>query len=242
TYYNHAVTSADRDFLMQLGRVKESFELDKMFFIVNAADLAKDEAELSLVTDYVKDQLLSFGIRHAMTYPLSSKNALRQKEREQTLDRWMQQFERAFYQFIDEDLMQLTLKATVADLFAIKQTIKKMIEQAQMDQTEKDKRIVQINELKTNLKETIERLSTDRLSEQLTERIKRQLHFVLERLYIRFHDMFVEHFNPTTITSSGRQAMKQLEIARSNFIQYVGYELLQEVRAVTLRMEAYGKE
>ncbi len=35
---------------MQLGRVKEAFELDKMFFIVNASDLAQTEAELQLST------------------------------------------------------------------------------------------------------------------------------------------------------------------------------------------------
>src|SRR5699024_8446581 len=49
TYYNHAISSADRDFLMQLGRVKEAFELDKMFFIVNASDLAQSEQDLKLV-------------------------------------------------------------------------------------------------------------------------------------------------------------------------------------------------
>ena len=41
TYYNHAFSKADREFLIQLGRVKDSFALDKMFFIVNAIDLAK---------------------------------------------------------------------------------------------------------------------------------------------------------------------------------------------------------
>lgn len=35
TYYNHALSRADKDFLMQLGRVKESFELDKMFFLLS---------------------------------------------------------------------------------------------------------------------------------------------------------------------------------------------------------------
>lgn len=40
TYYNHAFSQADRQFLTQLGRVKDAFELDKMFFLVNAADLA----------------------------------------------------------------------------------------------------------------------------------------------------------------------------------------------------------
>ncbi|HYK75119.1 MAG TPA: dynamin family protein, partial [Pseudoneobacillus sp.] len=43
TYYNHAFSKADREFLIQLGRVKDTFELDKMFFIINAIDLAHDE-------------------------------------------------------------------------------------------------------------------------------------------------------------------------------------------------------
>src|SRR5690606_35652396 len=53
TYYNHAFSHADRQFLDQLGRVKDQFELDKMFFIVNAADLATDTAELEQVLEHV---------------------------------------------------------------------------------------------------------------------------------------------------------------------------------------------
>nr|WP_236610200.1 dynamin family protein [Planococcus halocryophilus] len=45
TYYNHAFARADREFLIQLGRVKDAFEMDKMFFVVNAIDLANDEEE-----------------------------------------------------------------------------------------------------------------------------------------------------------------------------------------------------
>src|SRR5699024_308259 len=45
TYYNHAFSRADREFLIQLGRVKDAFEMDKMFFIMNAADLASSDRE-----------------------------------------------------------------------------------------------------------------------------------------------------------------------------------------------------
>src|SRR5699024_5027236 len=79
TYYNHAISSADRDFLMQLGRVKEAFELDKMFFIVNASDLAQSEQDLKLVLDYVKNQLLELGIRFPKIFPVSSKLSLENK-------------------------------------------------------------------------------------------------------------------------------------------------------------------
>src|SRR5699024_2815431 len=73
TYYNHAITSGDKDFLIQLGRVKEAFEMDKMFFIVNATDLAESKSDLELVIKYVSEQLLQFGIRNPKIYPVSSK-------------------------------------------------------------------------------------------------------------------------------------------------------------------------
>ncbi|RKJ01706.1 GTPase, partial [Butyricicoccus sp. 1XD8-22] len=53
TYYNHAFAKADREFLIQLGRVKDAFELDKMFFIVNAIDLAETKDEEEDVKNYV---------------------------------------------------------------------------------------------------------------------------------------------------------------------------------------------
>src|SRR5690625_7992250 len=80
------------------------------------------------------------------------------------------------------------------------------------------------------------------LKQQLKERIERQLYYVMDRLYIRFHDMFSEHFNPTTITGEGRLAREQLEINGKKLIDYVGYELLQEIRAISLRVESYINE
>lgn len=242
TYYNHAITSADRDFLMQLGRVKESFELDKMFFIVNAADLAKDERELELVTSYVNEQLVSFGIRDATIYPVSSKNALIAKEKNEPVNKQMNQFERRFYEFIEHDLIELTLQGAQWEIERVRHTLKTMLASVQMDQEMKEQRIFALHEMKERMTKTVNSMSSSFVIEQLNDRIQRQLHFVLERLYIRFHDMFIEHFNPTTITASGRQAMKQLETCRTDLLQYVGYELLQEVRAVTLRMEAHGKQ
>ena len=63
TYYNHAFSKADREFLIQLGRVKDTFALDKMFFIVNAIDLAHNEEEMDAVLDYVEEQLVTYGIQ-----------------------------------------------------------------------------------------------------------------------------------------------------------------------------------
>src|SRR5699024_675018 len=100
TYYNHALSRADKDFLLQLGRVKESFQLDKMFFIINAADLAESDADLKLVMQYVEDQLLQLGIRFPKIFPVSSKQTLENKRNKQVLNSKMDNFEKAFYQFI----------------------------------------------------------------------------------------------------------------------------------------------
>ncbi|MEI3604804.1 dynamin family protein [Pseudogracilibacillus sp. SE30717A] len=242
TYYNHAITSADRDFLIQLGRVKEAFELDKMFFIVNASDLAQDKSELALVLNYVEEQLLQFGIRHPKIFPVSSKASLEEKVNHLPLNEEMKNFENDFYTFIEEDLAALTIQAAIWDINRAKLTLSNFITSANLDQSVKKEHIEQLNSKRETFKHIINNTNTDVSGQRLKERIERQLHFVLERLYIRFHDMFTEHFNPTTITKSGRQAVSELEHNRNQFIDHVGYELLQEVRAVSLRIEAYIKE
>ncbi|MGM8213692.1 dynamin family protein, partial [Virgibacillus sp. W0430] len=104
TYYNHALSRADKDFLMQLGRVKEAFELDKMFFIINASDLAQNDADLQLVIQYVEEQLLQLGIRFPKIFSVSSKQSLENKLIDEPLNEEMKRFEFEFYQFINEDL------------------------------------------------------------------------------------------------------------------------------------------
>src|SRR5699024_12568794 len=67
-------------------------------------------------------------------------------------------------------------------------------------------------------------------------------YYVEDRLSIRFHDMFKEKFKTTPLNQVGRNAKFQLENSMQQLLDYVGYELLQEIRAVALRMEAYMRE
>lgn len=242
TYYNHAISSADRDFLMQLGRVKEAFELDKMFFIVNASDLAQSDQDLKLVLDYVKAQLLELGIRFPKIYPVSSKLSLENKLNNLPLNEEMTYFEKDFYQFIENDLAKLTIDSAVWDIERGKQLLKNYIATVGLTDEEQVDYIDSLRETSINMHKLVKEFNYPVYENRLIERITRQLHFVQERLYIRFHDMFTQHFNPTTITESGRRAQDELKINRNNLIDYVGYELLQELRAVSLRIESYLKE
>ncbi|MTV49622.1 hypothetical protein GJ688_11610 [Heliobacillus mobilis] len=76
TYFNSAFSHADQDFLFQLGRVKDSFAMDKMFFLINAADLAKTSDELETVKQHVKERVAACGICQPRLYTVSSQTAL----------------------------------------------------------------------------------------------------------------------------------------------------------------------
>jgi hypothetical protein len=54
--------------------------------------------------------------------------------------------------------------------------------------------------------------------------------------------MFKEMFNPTTITENGRKAQGQLKNALDNLLEYIRFELTQELQAVSLRLEGYTLE
>lgn len=242
TYYNHALNRADKDFLMQLGRIKESFELDKMFFIINASDLAADESELSLVKEYVQEQLLQLGIRFPRIYPVSSKRSLEEKQSREELNERMEIFETEFYQFINEDLPSLTMESALWDIKRAYEWMTNYIETVHLSTQEKETYQADLQEKNGLLIKEVETVNATMYEERIIQRIERQLHYVKERMGIRFHDMFKDKFNPTTINESGQKGMRQIEASLKELLDYTGYELLQEIRAVSLRIEAFIKE
>ncbi|AIF45454.1 dynamin family protein [Virgibacillus sp. SK37] len=240
TYYNHALARADKDFLTQLGRVKDTFQLDKMFFIVNAADLAEDQTEINMVTNYVKEQLVQLGIRIPRLYPVSSKLSLKEKENNSQLNEDMQFFENEFNQFIHQDLSALTAHSAIWDMKRAYTNMAHYKESVNMDQQSKENFRLQLQDNQKTIAQLIDNTDTHIQEDQLIQKIDKQLHYVLERTSIQFHDLFKESFNPTTITESGKDAKPQLWKSLEQLIGYVGHELLQELRAVSLRVEAMG--
>lgn len=237
TYYNHALSRADKDFLMQLGRVKDVFELDKMFFIVNASDLAVDQTELALVTNYVEEQLLQLGIRHPRLYPVSSKLSLKEKRAKEPLNDEMMKLEDSFYSFIHNDLTSLTKQAAVRDLERAYHALTDYIRSLQMDASGKEQRKKDINDAKN---ETIQYVSTfkdDSYITRMKQKLEKQTFYVAQRFGIRFHDLFKEIYNPTTITESGSAGRDQLFSQFDELSIYIGQELKQELQAISLRLE-----
>jgi small GTP-binding protein len=240
TYYNHAFSKADREFLIQLGRVKETFELDKMFFIINAVDLANDEEELQSVISYVTSQLTIYGIRHPHLFALSSLLALKEKlSSGGTTSSKMIEFEESFYRFISEDLLKTSLASAENELHRIRQEIKALIEVSNVDETVRNEKIKTLQQEKERAQELISKQSKGYLETRVTQELDELLFYIKQRVFLRFNDFFKESFNPAVLKDDGRNMKKALNGALEEFLLSMGYDFAQELRATSLRMDAF---
>ncbi|TYS68460.1 hypothetical protein FZC76_12085 [Sutcliffiella horikoshii] len=244
TYYQHAFSKADREFLIQLGRVKDAFAMDKMFFLVNAADLANNEEELELVCDYVEDQLTAYGIRHPRLYPVSSLLALKEKENrpfdhpflETSL---MNAFEQAFTDFIQSDLVEMSLHAAQSDLNKAVALFEHFVQQAKLGSEEKEKLQLLHASNKRNLEAHIKGYATESFYTLLEQEINELVYYIKQRTLLRFSDFFKESFNPAVIREDGRNIKAQLISCLHELVTDISHNLSQEVRATTVRTENF---
>jgi predicted GTPase len=243
TYYNHAFSKADREFLIQLGRVKESFQLDKMFFIINAIDLAENEEEQETVTEYVKDQLVKYGISQPHLYPLSSLLALKEKLEPGTINHsGLGNFENDFYQFISNDLTKMAITSASNELQRVHELVGKMIQGSREDQSEKDKKRVVVKQQKEMIEALFNKQSEEALTKRMTQESTELIFYIKQRVFFRFNDFFKEAFNPSALRDDGRNLKKALQSALDEFLESLGFDLAQEMRATTLRLDRFAEK
>ncbi|MEH7252089.1 dynamin family protein [Neobacillus niacini] len=241
TYYNHAFSKADREFLIQLGRVKESFQLDKMFFIINAIDLAENEEEQDTVADYVTEQLIKYGIRNPHLYPLSSLLALKEKLEPNTDSQsGMGNFEGDFYHFISNDLTEMAITSAGNELNRVRELVGKLIQNSKEDQSVKEQRRNELEKQKTLVKAILEKQTPDGLQKRMTQEAEELLYYIKQRVFFRFGDFFKEAFNPAALRDDGRSLKKALQSALDELLESLGFDFTQELRATTVRLDVYA--
>lgn len=239
TYYNHAFSKADREFLIQLGRVKDQFALDKMFFIVNAIDLANSEEELDDVVTYVQDQLLSYGIRNPKIYPVSSMNALKERLSGKSYHSRFTQFEQGFYRFISYDLGKIALTTSENEWNHVVERLRHLVETANTNQQQKEKKRKLLIEQRLESERLIKEYTVSLVENQIKQELNELVYYIQQRSNYRFNDFFIEAFNPATIKGSGGEVKRALEQACKELIQMIGFDLAQELRATSLRLENF---
>lgn len=240
TYYNHAFSKADREFLIQLGRVKETFELDKMFFIVNAIDLANNEEEMASVMEYVQDHLVQYGIRRPNLFPVSSLLALKEKTMQlETEESRINVFEKAFYSFISGDLMKIAESSAEADLVRASDLLRGLISSAMEDESVKKQKYETVKAEKERMLAFIQSQAPDFLKNQLIQEADELIFYIKQRVFFRFGDFFKEAFNPAVLKDDGRNIKKALQTSLEELLESIGFDFAQEMRATSLRVEAF---
>jgi len=240
TYYNHAFSQADRQFLLQLGRVKDQFELDKMFFIVNAADLAADEEELQGVLAHVERNLQQHGIRFPRMFPISSLSALDGKRSGDVLlqeQSGIREFEAAFLGFTRGDLGDLAIASAEQELQRARQTISQWLEAASGDAVSREAQRTQLQAAAEEAKQLAGALLHSPANVQLEQELKELLFYVLQRIQLRFGEHFNFAFNPSALQDDGRDLRKAVWTSWLELQRLLQVELAQELEATSLRLD-----
>ncbi|OAT72777.1 dynamin family protein [Parageobacillus thermoglucosidasius] len=250
TYYNHAFSKADREFLIQLGRVKDTFALDKMFFIVNAADLAHSPEELNAVLAYVEEQLAQFGIRFPRLYALSSRFALDEKTGRKADEGYgfltesgIRRFEEDFARFISEELVEVAIQGAYAEMKRAHQTLLDYINAAQQSNEEKAAKQRALSQEQAAIRKLLDSVAIiDHDVHAMKQEIAELVYYVKQRVSFRFHDWFKESFNPAALRDDVRDIRQALRTCLEELLHSVGFDLAQEMRATSLRIERFLKE
>ncbi|WP_018660292.1 dynamin family protein [Heyndrickxia acidiproducens] len=233
TYYNHAFARADREFLIQLGRVKDAFELDKMFFVVNAVDLAESNAEYEEVMSYVKGQLLQFGIRSPRLYGVSSLLALKGETEKSQLAA----FQTGFRRFLQNDLLKMVVQSAENELARGRQMVEAIISSANESRELKESKRARLQAMQEQTARILKESGPADLEAGVAQEQKELLYYVKQRVFYRFPDFFKEAFNPAVLKNA-----QGLPDALSELAESIGFDLAQEMRATTIRLEKYTKQ
>lgn len=233
TYYNHAFARADREFLIQLGRVKDAFELDKMFFIVNAIDLAKNDEEANEVKSFVGNELQKFGIRKPRVHGLSSLQALNDKL-ENKEDPLMAAFESEFQQFLEHDLRGLAVQALEEETIKTTKRLSSLIARTESNMKRKTERFEELAQLEKIVREKFSISFAEVLKTSSSNELGELVHYIYQRVFLRFNDFFKEAYNPSVFASKSTE--NALKSALDETVNMIGFDLTQELKVTNLRM------
>lgn len=245
TYYNHAFTQGDRQFLMQLGRVKDALVMDQTFFVVNAADLSSGEEELAAVVQHVSQELRSTGIRQARIYPVSSLLALQGKSQADT-DRYEQSgfgaFEEAFASFAGQELAGLSVRAAVQDIGRVRQRIEQWAEVASAGIEAREQKLLTLKTVQAETTTIATAWASQRSVTELEGEGEELLYHVRQRMGYRIPEFISGAFHPSVLREGAGDLRAIFAACGRELLRMLEIELSQELLSTTLRIEKAGKQ
>ncbi|MHA6486218.1 dynamin family protein [Bacillus cabrialesii] len=235
TYYQHSFSKGDRSFLRKLGLVKESLSMDKMFFVINAADLAKDRTELETVTDYVSAELVKEGIHDPQLFTVSSKEELQGKQ-----ESFYNQFPKVrkhLDRFIEVDVKKASAAQLSSEANKLCETVFQLHRSQHQSEEEKE---AQKQRLMQSFARTAAEIEKRRSSETIIEKVKKdtkeQLYHITQRLSFFANDLLKSAFHPGLQNGDWK---KNVAKAMKTAVHEYQFEYVQEIKTLDVRMSGF---
>lgn len=238
TYYNHPFSKGDQQFLDQLGLVKDAFTLDKMFFIINAIDLAEHDQDAEDVRNYVEQMLLSHSIREPKLFQVSSLQALEKKKISKVRDEFPH-FLKSFEHFIHHELMTVLIQAAEHEFQQAVSELSDMIKLLELDESERDQKIRELKDQLNRMQELIRTQSVDEYVITFQQETEELNYYVKQRLLHKLPELFKEAYHPGKFTNNTKGEAAILMDCFNEMIEGLNIQLQQEMNATTLRIENY---
>lgn len=238
TYYNHAFSKADQYFLQQMGKVNEIFQYDKLYFIINASDLANNEGELNGVKKHVYDQLVRNGIENPRLFHLSSKKGLKAKKEGMELDTTFAYFENNFYEQTILELKQLSAKILIQQIHHFIEKMNDSIAFMYAEEGEQKVRQKTLQSIVTDQIDRIKQVSFQYVLRDILLELDQLILYLRDRMRFVLNDYFSTAINVAGLTGNSKKELhQQLMTAIKEWKGLGEHFLKQELEATMIRVE-----
>jgi len=243
SYFNHTFTKSDQHFIQQIGKVNEGFQNDKLYFIINASDLAENEDELNGVKQYIHNQLFKNGLQSPKIYHLSSKEGLKAKKEKLAKETSFTNFERLFYERTILELKQLNLKMIKQQFNSYKEKLNDSITFMNQESSIQRQKQKQLNQTVLRQIKRAETLSFSNGYRDILRELDELTLYLRERMKLVLNDLYLTSINVSVLTgNSKKELQQQLSSAIKEWEAFGEHFLKQELVATVIRIDTKIKE
>lgn len=267
TYYNHAFSKADREFLEQVGRVKDALAYDSLHVVINAIDLAQNADEVAQVQAYVVRELGRAGVRAPRVYPVSSQLGVlaqllvatpNEEAVSQTIRRRLRLSNEATLpapdaiwrmsgvQGLVEEvlahtrgrLLSQTLSAGEDELSRIREYLAKRLEERRVMAADAN-RMNEVWSAACAQWQSQWITPSQQEIEGLRQEISELFYHIHQRFTFAQNDLLLKAYHPSWLESG---TTDQVERSVAEWLRLVGLHLGQEARATVIRVNRYARD
>lgn len=227
SYYNHAFTDKDGEFLSYMRDMNNLQQSQGLKFVINAIDLAESEEDKEAVISYVESSLDALNIKPEC-YPVSSKNAIKE------YDEYFTKFMNALDHFVKVESKQVLQSQVESRINQLENELEQMVTTYRQDKDQFEKRKDTLLKYKnqTNFNNQI----VVKSHHQLDKEIDDQLYYLKDRLMIQLNDIVKKHFNTSTVTNDFKTS---LQTSTKQYIDDINQKLSLESSLITERLKNF---